>query len=146
MNVQTTRFGDVKIEADDILLFRGGMIGFEGEQHWVVLADSDNAAVAWLQSIHHPELALPVVSPRRFEKTYQVRVESTQLQDVQLKSMEEAHVLATLGMGDGGLSMNLRAPIIINVARKLGCQVITFDEQPLQYELTSTRQSLKRSA
>ena len=28
MKVSTTRFGDVKIEADDILLFRSGLIGF----------------------------------------------------------------------------------------------------------------------
>ena len=146
MNVQTTRFGAVQIEADDILLFREGLIGFEGEQHWVVLADGENPTVAWLQSIHHPELALPIVSPRRFLPGYQVRVESTELDNLQLKSVSDAHVLSIVGQGKNGLCMNLRAPIIINVARKLGCQVITFDEQPMQYELPSSSRSLKRSA
>lgn len=145
MNVQTTRFGPVNIEADDILLFRDGLIGFESCQHWVVLADGDNSSVAWLQSIHNPELGLPVVSPRRFVSDYQVRIESTRLEDLQLKSLKEAHVLSVVSVDNEGPSLNLRAPILVNINRRLGCQVITHDDQPLRYPL-SINSGLKRSA
>ena len=63
MKIQTTRFGAIQIEPDDILFFRSGLLGFEDCRHWVLLADADNEAVAWLQSMQHSDIALPVVSP-----------------------------------------------------------------------------------
>ena len=57
MKVSTTRFGEVKIEADDILLFRSGLVGFEDCQHWVILADGTIEAVAWMQSMNRPEIS-----------------------------------------------------------------------------------------
>jgi flagellar assembly factor FliW len=42
--------------------------------------------------------------------------------------------------------MNLRAPILINLDRRLGCQVVTTDDQPLQMELTKPTAQLRKSA
>ena len=66
MKIHTTRFASIEIEPDDILFFRHGLVGFEDCRHWVLLADADNRSVAWLQSMQHSDIALPVVSPRRF--------------------------------------------------------------------------------
>lgn len=146
MKVATTRFGDVKIESDDILLFRSGLIGFEDLQHWVVLADGDNEAVAWLQSMHRPEIALPVVSPRRFLPGYQVKIEGRDVDSLQLSAADQAFVLCVLDSDDEALTVNLRAPIVINLDRRLGAQLMTTDEQPLRHVLSSRTQQMKRSA
>jgi len=146
VKVATTRFGDVRIEADDILLFRGGLIGFEDLQHWVVLADGENDAVAWLQSMNRPETALPVVSPRRFIPGYQVRVEGRDVDGLQLSSSDQAYVLCVVSNDERSLTVNLRAPIVINLDRRLGCQVMTSDEQPLQRELLPLPVHLRRTA
>jgi flagellar assembly factor FliW len=65
MQVNTTRFGTVEIQPEDILLFSRGLIGFEAHRHWVLLADARNSGVAWLQSLTEPTVAVPMVSPRR---------------------------------------------------------------------------------
>ena len=75
MKIHTSRFAAIEIEPDDILFFRNGLLGFEDCRHWVLLADADNAAVAWLQSMQHADIAVPVVSPRRFVSDYQVHLE-----------------------------------------------------------------------
>ena len=146
MQLATSRFGIVDVEADDVLLFPLGLAGFEHIQHWVLLADADNDAVAWLQSIQQPEIALAVVSPRRFVPDYQVRVSRGQLNGLELASTEEACVLAIMAKNDGQLTLNLRAPIVINLEGRLGRQVITTDEQPLQMELPVTGASARKIA
>lgn len=146
MKVSTTRFGEVKIEADDILLFRGGLIGFEDLQHWVVLADGDNDAVAWLQSMARPEIALPVISPRRFVSGYQVHVEGRDIDGLQLTASDQAYVLSVVSSNEHSLTANLRAPIVINLDRRLGCQVITSDDQSLQHEILPLPVHLRRTA
>ena len=90
MKVQSTRFGPVDIEPDDILLFRHGLIGFEDCQHWTILADEDNDRVAWMQCMQRSDLAIPVVSPRRFVPDYQVRIDPKDVETLQLENAEQA--------------------------------------------------------
>lgn len=146
MNIHTTRFGKIDIEPEDILFFRGGLIGFESCRHWVLLADGQNSAVGWLQSMQKPDIALPVVSPRRFVTDYQVRLEPKEIERLQLASAEQAYVLGVVGRDDDVLTMNLRAPVVINLDRRIGCQIVTVDDQPTQYELATLPISLRRSA
>ena len=146
MRIQTSRFGVVDIEPDDILFFRNGLLGFEECQHWVILADADNRAVAWLQSMQSSEVALPVVSPRRFVPEYQVRIDPKDVELLQLNSVEQAYVLGVVSRDRDVLTLNLRAPIIVNLDRRLGCQVVTVDQQPIQYELAALPLSLRRTA
>jgi flagellar assembly factor FliW len=146
MQLFTSRFGTVDVETDDILLFPMGIAGFEHVQHWVLLADADNDAVAWLQSVQDPAIALAVVSPRRFVSDYQVRVGRNQLSGLELASPEDACVLAVLGRNEGRLTLNLKAPLIINLEGRLGRQVIANDEQPLQLDLAGTGASSRKIA
>ena len=146
MKIHTTRFASIEIEPDDILFFRHGLMGFEDCRHWVLLADADNNAVAWLQSMQHSDIALPVVSPRRFLSNYQVRLEPTDVESLQLTSAEQAYVLGVVSRDSDILTMNLRAPLVINLDRRIGCQVVTTDAQPMQYELATLPTQLRRSA
>lgn len=146
MKIHTNRFGSIEIEPDDILFFRNGLVGFEDCRHWVLLADTDNSSVAWLQSMQHADIAMPVVSPRRFVVDYQVRLEPTDVDTLQLTSVEQAYVLGVVSRDDDVLTLNLRAPLVINLDRRIGCQVVTVDPQPLQYELATLPVNLRRSA
>ena len=146
MQLQTTRFGAVEIQPDDILLFSDGLYAFEDQRHWVLLADSANESVAWLQSVSAPAVALPMVSPRRFVPGYQVRVSRNQLTPLELAALDQAFVLAAISKNDGELTLNLRAPVIINLDRRIGRQVVTCDEQPLQMALPSAPVLLRKSA
>ena len=42
MKIDTTRFGYVEIEADDLLQFPAGLFGLEDCRHWVLLADAEH--------------------------------------------------------------------------------------------------------
>ncbi len=146
MKIQTTRFSQIEIEPDDILFFRHGIFGFENCRHWVLLADAENSAVAWLQSIQRPEVALPVVSPRRFVRDYEVRLEHEEVEKLQLSPDEQAYVLGIVGRDHDTLTLNLRAPLVINLSRRIGFQIITVDDQPMQYDLATLPLAQRRSA
>ena len=146
MKIHTSRFAAIEIEPDDILFFRNGLLGFEDCRHWVLLADADNAAVAWLQSMQHADIAVPVVSPRRFVADYQVHLEPADVDSLQLTAVDQAYVLSVVSRDESMLTMNLRAPLVINLDRRIGCQVVTADAQPIQFELASLPTALRKSA
>jgi flagellar assembly factor FliW len=146
MQIKTSRFGTVEITPEDVLLFSNGLFAFENQRHWVLLSDADNDSVAWLQSLSDPEVALPLVSPRRFVPGYQVRIARHQLTPLELAVLDKAFVLTVVSRSQGRLTLNLKAPIIVNLDRRIGRQVVTSDEQPLQLELPAAAVRLRRSA
>ena len=146
MELQTAKFGRISIEPDDILQFPHGLIGFEQLRHWVLLSDSANDAVAWLQSVNDTTVALPVVSPRQFLPKYRVCATREQLDSLELRQLDQAFVLVVVAKTGESLTANLKAPVIINLDRQLGRQVVTSDEQPLQMELDNVPLPLRKSA
>jgi flagellar assembly factor FliW len=135
MEIHTTRFGTVGIKSDDVILFPSGILGLEDCQHWILLADAQNDNLGWLQSTTHGDVALAVVSPRRFVPDYDVRVPRSELEPLVLESFDEAHVLVTVSKTERNITVNLKAPLVINLRRRLGRQVVHNADEPLQYEL-----------
>jgi flagellar assembly factor FliW len=147
MEIETRLFGSVTVEADDIVLFPRGIVAFEDCRHWVLLGDDENPALAWLQSVSRPEVALPVVSPRRFVPDYSVRLARGQLVPLEFSPFDQVFVLNIVSRSDGDLTLNLKAPLVINLDRRLGRQIITSDEQPVALPLAiSTPTLLRKSA
>ncbi len=146
MQISTTRFGTLAVDVDDLLHFPHGVIGFEDCRHWILLADPNSTAVGWLQSADRPATALAVVSPRRFTDDYRIRVGQSQLTPLALAERDRLYSLCVVSKQNGDCVMNLRAPILINLDRRLGCQVVTTDEQPLQAAMTNPSAQLRKSA
>jgi flagellar assembly factor FliW len=146
MIVKTSRFGTVNVESDDVLTFRQGLIGFSNYHNWVILADAENPSIAWLQSLDQKEIALAVVSPRRFVPTYQVKISERDLSELELSEPDSAFVLCVITRQSQQITINLRAPLIINLDRRLGGQVITCDDQPLQHDLLNLSAVARKSA
>jgi len=146
MKIETTRFGTVEIEPQDVLDFPSGLLGLEDCRQWVLLADTENDALGWLQCALHAEYAFAVVCPRRFVPDYQVRISRGELTPLLLADVREAQVLAIVGKGDRGITLNLKAPVVINLERRLGRQVITNGDMPVAYELASQPAPLRKIA
>lgn len=146
MEITTSRFGGLEIQAEDVIRFPAGLLGFESCREWVLLADVENDALAWLQSVDRPEVAVAVVSPRRFLPAYQVRVARRELTALELDDSQRAKVLAILGKTDHTITLNLRAPVVINLEKRLGRQVVTNNDQPVQYKLERGMPAFRKSA
>ncbi len=146
MDMLTTRFGMLSVQPQDELLFEQGLVGLEGCCRWVILTDSDNPMLGWLQSLEQGHIALGVVSPRRFVPDYQLRVNREDLMSLQLTTTHDAEVVVVASRQESGLTLNLRAPLVINVATRRGCQVISQDALPVQHPLPSLPTPLRRTA
>ena len=146
MRINTTKFGRIEVEAGDVLHFASGLPGFEDCRDWALLADSSNDALGWLQSVSRGDVALAVVSPRRFVPDYQVRIPRSELTPLAIADIRQAQVVVVVGTNGRTLTLNLKAPIVINLETRRGRQVVASGELPLQYELSQELPPLKQSA
>ena len=146
MRINTSRFGRIEVDAADILRFPSGLPGLEDCREWALLADAENDALGWLPSVSRGDVALAVVSPRRFVPDYQVRIPRSELSPLALTDMQQAQVVVVVGKTGTTLTLNLKAPIVINLEARTGRQVVASGDLPLQYELFPHRPTLKKSA
>ena len=135
MQVVTSRFGPLSVDAEDMIEFKRPMAGLRPCRKWFVVADRENDAVAWLQSVECPDVALPVVSPRRFVHDYQARISRRELAALGLADIETAEILVIVAKRNAVATLNLKAPLLIDARHGLGGQVIAKGDLPVRHEL-----------
>jgi flagellar assembly factor FliW len=143
MQVNTSRFQVVEYTAQDCLVFPEGIIGFEHLNLWLLLNDD---ALSWLQSVETPDVAIPVVNPFVYVPNYKIRIAREACAENGLNSLQNKQVLSVVSFQNGVWSMNLRAPVFVSFAERLGWQFITIDEQPLRHALPRTTLPLRKTA
>jgi flagellar assembly factor FliW len=145
MNITTTRFGTVTIAEEDVLTFADGLIGMEDCRRWAILADAQNSALGWMQSLDRPAVAFAVVSPRRFVPGYQIRVSRREIEPLGLEEPNDAQILVIVSQSGGALALNLKAPLVIHLEERLGRQIVARDDHAVQHRV-SNPQPLRKSA
>ena len=146
MQVSTTRFGYLEVDADSLISFPAGMLGLQDCRQWMLLSDTHNPALGWLQCTTRPDVALAVVSPRRYVPQYQLRVSRIELAPLELNDVNEAEVLAIVSRNHQAMTLNLKAPLVIHPEQRLGRQVIANGDMPVQYPLVMDRVMFRKSA
>lgn len=127
--IQTTRFGQVQFQADDLLTFSEGILGFADLKKFVLLDDPNDDIFAWLQSCDEPAIAFPVLEPELFSENYKIALAKADLDVLKLQTAQGARVFCIITIPDDPTQMtaNMKAPIVINVAQKLARQCVLQD-------------------
>jgi flagellar assembly factor FliW len=60
--------------------------------------------------------------------------------------IDDVHVLTIVGKNQRGITLNLKAPLLIHLGERIGRQVVASGEQPVQYELYRTTTLRKKIA
>lgn len=125
MKIQSTRFGEIEICNDNIILFPSGLPGFPEEKRFALLLDADNP-FAFFQSITTPHLTFIIVEPFTFFKDYTFELSDEFVQDLRLSNENPPYIynIVTIRSGIESATANLLAPIIINWQTKKAQQLI----------------------
>jgi len=130
MKIQTTRFGEVEVKANQILEISGGLVGFPQWERFVLLEHATKSPYCWLQCVDEPSLAFLVVNPSTIVADYDVRLDPGIVELLSLNEETLKTLLAVVTVPRGKseeATVNLVAPIVINSERRVGKQVILED-------------------
>lgn len=149
MLVKTRYFGEVDLDDDKILTFEEGLIGFEDLKRFTLLYNNEteaNSSIIWLQSVEEVSMALPVINPFHIMTDYNPIVEDEMLLSLGELKDENTAIFLTLTVPSDikDMTVNLKAPIIINVETKKGCQIVAENpEYVVKYNIYDVIQQMK---
>lgn len=149
MKVDTRLFGEIEVEEDKVICFENGIIGFPDCKQFTLIfdetEDGERKNIFWLQSLDESSFALPVMDPLLVKADYNPLVEQELLKSLGNLTEENTYVLVTVTVPSDikKLSVNLRAPIVINVDELKAEQLIVDDSFPVKYMIHDILQSKK---
>jgi len=133
MVLNTKNFGEVEIKDEDILFFEYGLPGFESMTQFVILGKTDavDDPFFWLQSVQNPNLAFVIMNPRDLVVDYEAEIDMFTANLLKIKDENDAliYCIVTVPQDISKISINLKAPIIINAKENRGCQVVLENEK-----------------
>ena len=143
MLVKTKFFGEVDLPEEKIITFERGLIGLADYKKFTILYDceKENSNISWLQSVEEPTLALPVVKPWIIKEDYNPVVEDELLSHIGELTEENLVILVTMTVPEQieQMSVNLKAPIIVNADTRKGAQIICENnDYEVKYKMTSS--------
>lgn len=129
MLVQTKYFGEIDLTDEKIITLERGLFGFEEYKRYTILYDCEKegkANVSWFQSLDEPSLAFSVINPLVAKPDYNPVVEDELLNGLGEITEENLVILLTLTVPEDitQMTVNLKAPIIINADTRKGVQLI----------------------
>jgi flagellar assembly factor FliW len=100
--------------------------GFPGMSQFALVALDDTATVYTLRSLEDPTLRFFVVPPMSFFPDYAPELDDQTATMLGLTEADQAIVLLVVNPGDkpGGATVNLLAPIVVNLGSRQAAQVV----------------------
>ena len=151
MQAETRLFGTVNIPDDKIIVLENGMIGFPDMQRFALIFDAekeDGGKIKWLQSMDEPSTAFPVMDPTIIKRDYNPTINDEILKPLGELTDDNVFVLSTVTVPKQieKMSINLKAPIVINSDTMRGAQIIVEDDLPVKYMIYDLLKSRKEKA
>ncbi|MCH8886332.1 MAG: flagellar assembly protein FliW [SAR324 cluster bacterium] len=129
MKVNTTRFGTIDVDEDQVVTLTEGMLGFSECGRFVMMDDEIGDPFMWMQSLEIPSLAFVVIDPAVILPSYHFSVKKEQIKGLETEDINElqVHVIVTMAANILDVTVNLQGPLVVNKEKRIGTQIVLND-------------------
>lgn len=127
MIISTRHFGQIEVTEEKILTFEDGIPAFESVKKFILIDNENKESLfRWLQCVDEPSLAFTVVNPFVLKQDYDISLDDETINTLEIEKPEDVLIYAIVVVPEDmtQISMNLKAPVIINTKNNKGAQVI----------------------
>lgn len=139
MDIQTKYLGKVSFKPSAIIQFPNGIPGFNDEKQFIRLELPGNHVFQILQSVTTEAIAFILTDPYHFYQQYSFELDEPTLESLSIQAREDVAVfsIVTLKQPFETSTINLKAPVIINLRKNYGKQLIlNSDDYPTKASIT----------
>ncbi len=132
MKIQTTRFGEIEINEEEIITLPAGMLGFPDCQRYVILEHRPDSPFLWFQAVDDPSIAFVIMSPYVIEPRYRVEIKKETVKTLNITDPKEVRLYVVVSIPKDEpekMTANFLGPIVINTRNRMARQVILENSQ-----------------
>ncbi len=130
LSAETRYFGTLPYEEDSVIEFPEGLPGFEDEHRFLPVELAAHRPLVFLQSLATPGLCFPALPVGAIDEHYRLRLDAADLAALGFAAGTRPAIgrdvlcLAIMSIEANGVSANLLAPVVVNLATRRAVQAI----------------------
>ena len=131
MEIETTRFGTLRVPEDQVIDMACGILGFPEDRRYVLFNHQEGSPFFWLQSLDHGALAFAVIDPFLVQPDYELRLSPEDIALLQVEqgkgALREVQPLAIVNISREEprmITANLLGPVVINRGKRIAKQIV----------------------
>lgn len=131
MEVISPVHGKITYDENEIIKFEKTILGFDKSKRFILKDANENDFFKILQSVDEPEVGFIVISPFEVENNYEINLNNEVINTLKIKEANNVllYSLVTLNSKIEDITVNLKAPIVININNKKAQQFIIDKEK-----------------
>jgi len=112
IKLETSRFGEIEVTEDKVILFNHGIPGFEGSKRYILIDHDDGGMFKWLQAVDDPQVAFLMTDPCLFKQDYKVSISRPELKSLDAEDLSTIVTLVTVCVEPENnlMALNLKGP------------------------------------
>ena len=112
---ETAERPSLAVQTENVIQMPFGLLGFEQFKQYQLLSSAEEAPFLWLQMVEDPSVAFLVVSPFTVMPNYKPDLPEDDVEFLGLEKPEDALIINIVTLHkDGGATVNLKGPIVVN--------------------------------
>ncbi|MCX6153751.1 MAG: flagellar assembly protein FliW [Candidatus Kapabacteria bacterium] len=115
--IKNSQFGELEVHPEYIFFFPNGLLGFDDLHEFILINEEETEPFKWLLSLAEPEIGFPLLSPWHIDLAYDPG-------DIFNVKTQALFVVVTLENTNGSMTANFKAPLIFDIDKQEGHQVI----------------------
>ena len=130
MKIETTRFGEIHLDASQVIRMPEGMPGFVDSKRFVMIQNKENSPFFWYQSLDDPDLAFVITDPNQFVPEYhpdfKQYLQAISWIDLNVSFKEiSCYVVVTIPKGaPEKMTGNFLGPLVMDLSSRLAVQLV----------------------
>ncbi len=127
LKVNTSRFGEIEVDENNVVHFANGIPAFEGENEFVILPYDQESPYYFMQSLKTPDLAFLLTIPFLFFPDYTFEIDDETIKELEIKNQENVVYYSMITIPNGSIrymTANLLAPVVLNTDNMCAKQVV----------------------
>lgn len=130
MEIISPIHGNISYSLEDVIKFEKSIPGFEDIKNFIIKDADEESPFKILQSIDDVNIGFVLISPFDIEENYEIKLTDEIIERLRIKESSDVvlYSLVTLSSKVENITVNLKAPLVINIKEKKGEQFIVDKE------------------
>jgi len=126
MELMSKVHGKIKYSETEVITFSKGLPGFEGLSNFIIKEIQGNPLFKIIHSLDKTDVAFVIVSPFECVNQYEIKLSEETLSGLQISEPTDVvlYSIVTLHSEMKNITANLKAPLVVNLKKNLGEQII----------------------
>jgi flagellar assembly factor FliW len=124
MQINNRQLGVIEIDEEKILHLPEGLLAFEELKRYAIVESPELAPFQWLVAVDEPEVSFAVVNPVFARPEFDAELSAEDKRALQTRPGDPLATLVIVNVTPGGVTANLRGPIVVNGRNRLARQIV----------------------